>query len=152
MSKILSAGIVWFRGSRLGFTLVEMLVVVAIIVALAAVIVPTVTILLGQGEEGAQKAEWATLQSAFDAMMTNEGFTTVGPDAAGGEDALTRDFRAVDFDLDAVGEVFLPPDYMRDKVTQFCYTWDGTGGILSQADPAGAGTFTVDSVEYQDCT
>ncbi len=136
--------------NRAGFTLVEMLVVVAIIVALAAVIVPTVTILLDQGEEGAKDAELQALQTAVDSMMVGEGLTSVVPSNEVDGGPTFRDFRTVDFNPDAA-ETLLTL-YMRDDVTQFCYTWDGDGKIASQADPAG----TVDAIEadgvlYQAC-
>lgn len=52
-----------------GFTLIEMLVVVGIIVALAAVIVPTVIKFTGEGGKGQAAAELSTLQTAMDAVI-----------------------------------------------------------------------------------
>ena len=123
-------------GNRAGFTLVEMLVVVAIIVALAAVIVPTVTIFLGRGEAAAREAEMEAVQTAIDSLMVSESLTSVGPliDAGPpvvgtGQTEFTRDFRAVDFSPDA-SAVALLTQYMRDEVTQFC-----TPGTVTARSP-----------------
>ena len=50
-------------GSEAGFTLVELLVVVGVIVALAAVIVPSVVKFSGKGETGAKAAEGENVQA-----------------------------------------------------------------------------------------
>ena len=60
-----------------GFTLVELLVVVGIIVALAAVIVPSVVLFSGKGSEGAKAAEVDSVQSAIDTMMADKAITGV---------------------------------------------------------------------------
>ena len=60
-----------------GFTLIEMVVVIGIIVALAAVIVPLVVQFSGKGAEAAENAEWEAIQTVVDAMMTDNGMFTV---------------------------------------------------------------------------
>ena len=118
-----------FTGNRSGFTLVEMLVVVAIIVALAAVIVPTVTVLLGRGESAARDAEVVAVQTAIDTMMTDKLWTEVKPLAV-----PTHDFSIAggnDFSIDA-SEVYLET-YLREVSTTYCYTWDADG--LATQDP-----------------
>ena len=110
--------------SQKGFTLIEMLVVVGIIVALAAVIVPTVIKFSGSGEEGAKKSEFDNVQAAIDLMITDNNLTSV---AAGGTAAAitsTTDF----------GGGQLIAEYFRDDSTAYCYTWDSTGKLLTQAD------------------
>ncbi len=54
-----------------GFTLIEMLVVIGIIIALAAVIIPLVLQFAGKGEEGARSAEFDSVQTGIDAMMAD---------------------------------------------------------------------------------
>ena len=60
------------RKRQAGFTLVELLVVVGIIVALGAVIVPNVLRFADSGDKGANTAEAASVQTAIDTMMTSQ--------------------------------------------------------------------------------
>ena len=107
-----------------GFTLIEMLVVVGIIVALAAVIVPTVIKFSGSGEQGAKDAEYDNVQSAMDLMITDNNLTTVTANATAAKITSTNDF----------GGGQLIATYFRDPSTTYCYTWSTSGEILTQAD------------------
>ena len=57
--------------SQTGFTLAELLVVVAIVVGLAAVILPNVGRFTGEGERGALATELASVQTALDAYAAD---------------------------------------------------------------------------------
>jgi len=123
-----------------GFTLIEMLIVVAIIGALAAVVVPNVTGFIGRGEEEAARTELQTVQTAMDLAMVdlifsvvNDGgaFTISDFSSAGGGDIATGDDTA-----------YLYPDYLRvkdagalrlDGTTVATYSWDETGLVSSTA-------------------
>ncbi|MCH8224276.1 MAG: type II secretion system protein [Chloroflexi bacterium] len=111
--------------SQKGFTLIEMLVVVGIIVALAAVIVPTVIKFSGSGEEGAKKSEFDNVQAAIDLMITDKNLTSVNDNLTTAA-AITS---TTDF-----GSGQLIAEYFRDDSTSYCYTWDTTGKLLAQTD------------------
>ncbi|GEM_PF-5502875 len=60
-----------------GFTLVELLVVIGIMAALAAVVLLNVTGVIGSGEEEAQATELVTVQTAMDVMMAKNSLSSV---------------------------------------------------------------------------
>ena len=113
------------RRNQRGFTLVELLVVVGIIVALAAVIIPNVASFAGKGDTGAQAAERENIQAAIDNMMADTGATTVTPtDTAGG--SSTNDFSTSSGILDLEAGA-----YLRTVTTKYFYCWTTTGLVNS---------------------
>ena len=123
MRKMLKNMVGKLGRSEKGFTLIEMLVVVGIIVALAADIVPTVIKFSGSGEQGALDAENDAVQSSIDIMMADNELTTVTANGTAAQIVgATTDFGS--------GQLILT--YFRDPTTTYCYTWDGTGQILTQ--------------------
>ncbi len=60
-----------------GFTLVELLIVVAILGALAAVVIPNVVRFMGHGEVEAAATELKTIQTAVVAMMIDNELDTL---------------------------------------------------------------------------
>ena len=75
-----------------GFTLVELLVVVGIVVALAAVSIVSVTQFAGKGEEGATAAELDTVQAAMDTMMADKGEIIVTANDLSTSSTTVQDF------------------------------------------------------------
>ena len=113
-----------------GFTLVELLVVVGIIVALAAVLIPVVSQFTGRGEDGAQVKEFDAIQSAMDNLMVDAGVITINPSPSTSKNLWTN------FPTGSG----VPPleTYLRDTTTAYYYCWASDGLITDQHVAAGA--------------
>ncbi|MBI4338985.1 MAG: prepilin-type N-terminal cleavage/methylation domain-containing protein [Chloroflexi bacterium] len=121
------------RNGKEGFTLVELLVVVGIIVALAAVIIPSVVQFAGKGSEGAQAAESDSVQTAIDTLMADVGLT--GTSSRIDPALSANDFSAIDMDPTA-GTAYLST-YLREDTTTYFYCWDANG-LVTRQDTAAA--------------
>lgn len=111
------------QGNESGFTLVELLVVVAIVVALAAVSVVSVTQFASKGDEGATAVELETIQAALDTMMADKGVTAVTANDLGTSGSGSQDFTSVPTEGALVS-------YLRDNPTTYGYCWDSTGKAI----------------------
>ena len=113
------------NGEESGFTLIEMLIVVGIIVALAAAIVPQIVQFGDKGSEGAKDAEKSGVQAAMDTMITDNDITAVVA-----KTAFTADFGT---EPTGPGTAFLV-NYLRATSTTYCYKWDTTGKLTAQGE------------------
>lgn len=113
-----------------GFTLVELLVVVTIVVALAAVSVISVTQFAGKGEQGATATELESVQAALDSMMAANGVAAVTANDLSTLASGVKDFTGKPVEGPLV-------TYLRDNPATYWYCWDGTGKA-KQLTAAGA--------------
>lgn len=105
-----------------GFTLMELLVVVAIMGVIAAVAVPSLTGLIGHSETQAALAELSAVQTAMDSMMAKEELTTVTAVTVGTDD------------MSAFPDATYPlSTYLRKSTTNGKYTCTAAG-VVSQSD------------------
>lgn len=108
--------------SERGFTLVELLIVVAVLGVLAAIIVPSMTGVVGHSETKASGAELSTVQAAMNTMMAKEGLSSVT--------AVTTATNAMTGFPDATYP--LSPTYLQASTTNGTYTCT-SAGVVSQA-------------------
>lgn len=112
-----------------GFTLVELLVVIGIIVALAGVTVPLITKFTGSGKTGAMAAETQTVQTAMNAMMAEQDITTVTAVEGGGGNA-TNIWGALPAGTGAIMLYgTLGNQYLKQVDTDYYYCWTA-GGLV----------------------
>ena len=101
-----------------GFTLVELLIVLAMLGGLVAVVLPNFTGLLGGSQTTAADAEQVIVQTAVDAKMAAENLATTTAITTATTDMTT-----------AAGGFGLYPTYMRGEATKGTYTVDTTGKV-----------------------
>ena len=106
-----------------GFTLVELLIVVGIIVALAAASITSVIQFAGKGEEGAQAGEADSIQAAMDVLMADNGIVSVVARDLGSALNSVNDLSSLPIGYDITA-------FIRDNPTAYYYCWDSTGKIL----------------------
>ena len=108
--------------SEAGFTLTELLIVVAILGVLVAVVLPNFTGLLGSAKTNSGAAELNIVQTAVDAKLANTNATTTTAITV-----ATSDMTASGFDLN--------PQFMRSTATHGTYTVDATGQVTQASFP-----------------
>jgi type IV pilus assembly protein PilA len=114
---------------QVGFTLIEMIVVVGIIAVLVAVIVPNVARFTGSGEQGARDVELDNVQDAFELMMAENQVVALTPHDKSNSSTATASWDT----LPAVGAGVQPlAGYLVNASTVYYYCFDGAGIVLEQ--------------------
>jgi len=108
--------------SQRGFTLVELLVVIGIIGALAAVVIPNVSRFAGSGDTAANSTEVQTVQAAIDLYMADTASIAVPAQVIATSDMTTS-------------TPALSPSYLRQATTRCSYAWDVAGIVTQSACP-----------------
>ena len=110
-----------------GFTLIEILIVIAILAILAAIVIPRFLSLYGRGEAEAAEMELRIAQTALITYMTENGEKSVVPKT---DQQLGSDYNtdiSVDGDNDpTLGSFF-------HTTTAYEYTWEASG-FVEQGD------------------
>ena len=123
MKSAINTGLRRLRGER-GFTLVELLVIVSIVVALAGVVVPSVAGFSGKGEVGAMAEEINSVQSAMDIMMVENKVSLVNVSPASSQNSWKT--------FPNGPSVASLDDYLKAEDTEYFYCWDTSGLITDQ--------------------
>jgi prepilin-type N-terminal cleavage/methylation domain-containing protein len=105
-----------------GFTLIELVIVIAILGILMAIALPNFSGITNRGNAAANRSELVTVQTAMDVMMAQNFFSTVNVTAA------TADMSAF-----PTGYA-LYPNYLRSATTSQNYSCSGTG-LVTQVIP-----------------
>lgn len=108
------------HSGKRGFTLVELLIVFALMAVLAAIVVPNVTGFAGYGQTQGAAAELSIVQTAMDSNMAQNGLSSVTVTTA-----------TDNMSTFPTGNV-LYPTYVRFELTKGTYSTDSTG-LVTQA-------------------
>ena len=129
------------RGQK-GFTLIEVLVVVAILGILAAVVVPRIGGLLGEGKQEAAETELRTIQIAVTAAMAENDWETINAKTgvSNFDNAVNDDTNNAVCDIETgAGVAYLYPQYLSMQTAgaltptgvQITYSWTSDGIVTA---------------------
>ena len=117
--------VAWSSEGESGFSLMELLVAIGIMAAIAAITIPLVTRFASSGTSGAKTSEKDTIQTAIDTYIAGNNINTLPSGDV--PTSSQNDFTAGAGKLDLTG-------YMRATSTKYFYCWTNTGGVNQQDD------------------
>ena len=121
-----------------GFTLVELLVVLAILAILIAIVVPNLAGITGGARRTAAETELENVQSAMDSMMAKYEAISVTPQDTPGHispsDTLVMT-KIIGYDPDTQTDTYgtVTPNWMLRATTNGTYTWTEAGKVYQAA-------------------
>lgn len=101
-----------------GFTLVELLVTIAILAVLFGVVTLSLTGVGSGAEDTVISAECGVVQSAIDIYMADNNLSTITEQSSSGPVTSSADFSG----------------FLRDLPTEYDYTWTDTGDLTCVDD------------------
>ena len=128
MRKLLKTTIRLPGADESGFSLMELLVAIGIMVAIAAITVPLVTRFASSGKSGAKTAEQDTIQTALDTYIADNSLNVLPSGDVPSN--VTSNF--------ASGGTLDLSTYLRKATTTYFYCWDNKGGVSKQEESSGA--------------
>ncbi len=121
------------RGEK-GFTLIELLIVVAILGVLAAVVIPNVGRFIGRGETEAKDTEFANIQSAVVAMMTDLSQPTLAnPESSATSNMSSFPDSTNGYVLYANNKSGSTVNYLVTEITTGTYTVNTLGTVVQES-------------------
>ncbi len=106
-----------------GFTLVELLVTIAILAVLFGIVTLTLSGVGSDAEDAVMVAECAVVQSAADIYLAADTSNTITARLVGASDVIDT------------GDADFADAYIRDMPTSYDYYWDANGDVTCDSIP-----------------
>ena len=123
------------KSGESGFTLMELLVVVAILGVLAAIVVPSVLMFIGEGTEESGRTEFQNMMTGVGVLAYLSSSGTISGTAL---NTWTQDFTGdAIYVTDESGNQANLWEFIEGDMTEFWYFIEPDGDIRGAYDPAG---------------